>query len=337
MLNTKKTKKQHYVPRCYLNRWANEKHQISVFDKLNISEWTTNVYDVASENWFYDINQAELREDVLNLLHQNGVVPEEDEQFIEHFFSEEVENEYAELLRQIVDKEITPWYEQNCFFISQENKFLMSICMVYQYIRTKSSRQSIINSSKCIEHFLRDINCDEEVIKRHTIQRQEEKIIQGNMFFDIDHVTELAEAFCSLTWILGINKTITPLFTSDHPIGTYPHIKESIVSMSGIGSRGVEAYFPLSPNHILIMFDADYHIGIKGHDRKYVLLTDKEDVERYNRLCAYNSGQYVFSNEPGFSLVKIMIKDNPNIFSLPKTTLSYGGKTYTSTRMEDCQ
>lgn len=104
------------------------------------------------------------------MLHQNGVMPETDDQFIEHFFSEQVEDEYAELLKKIVDKEVTPWYEKNCFFISQDNKFLMSICLVYQYIRTKNSRESIIYSSKCIEEFLRDIKCDEDVIKRHTMK-----------------------------------------------------------------------------------------------------------------------------------------------------------------------
>lgn len=334
MSNNEKTKKQHYVPRCYLNRWTNEKHQINVFSKTNEKEWISNVYDVASERFFYDINHTELSESALNLLHQNGVDPKDDEQFIEHFFSEQVEDEYAELLKQIVDKEITPWYEKNCFFISEENKILMSICLVYQYIRTKSVRNSIADSSKCMEQWMRDMNCSEELINRYTIGTNEDEIIQGNMFFDIDHITKLAKSFYSLTWILGINRTNTTLFTSDHPIGTYPHIKDSLVSMSGIGSRGVEVYFPLSPNHILIMVDADYHTGFIGHDRRYVSITDVEDIERYNRLCAYNSGQYVFSKEVGFSVVRKMIEDNPDIFSLPKTTLSYGGKTYTPTGKE---
>ncbi len=331
MSNDEKTKKQHYVPRCYLNRWTNEKHQINVFNKFNKKEWVSNVYNVASERFFYDINHSELSESALNLLYQNGVNPKDDEQFIEHFFSEQVEDEYAELLKQIVDREITPWYEKNCFFISEKNKILMSICLVYQYIRTKSVRNSISDSSKCIEQWMRDINCSEELINKYTIRTNEEEIIQGNMFFDINHVTELAKSFYSLKWLLGINRTETMLFTSDHPIGTYPHINESFVSMSGIGSRGVEVYFPLSPNYILMMLDADYNMGFKGHDRRYVSITDKMDIKRYNRLCAYNSGQYVFSKEPGFVEIRKMIEDNPEIFSVPKTILSYGGKTYVPT------
>lgn len=335
MPNIEKTKNQHYVPRCYLNRWTNERHQINVFNKQKEKEWISNVYDVACERFFYDISYNELSASALDFLHLNGVNPEEDEQFIEHFFSEQVEGEYANLLKRLIDKDISSWYEKNCFFISKENKFLMSICLVYQYIRTKSVRDSINDTSKCMEQWIKDMNCDGEIMKRYLIGNHEKEIIQGNMFFDINNVTELTKSFCSLTWILGINRTNTPLFTSDHPIGTYPHIKDPIMSMSGIRSRGVEVYFPLSPNHILIMWDAEYHTEFRGQDRKYVSITEVGDIERYNRLCAYNSGQFVFANEPGFDTVRKMLNDNSDIFSMPKITLSHGGKIYTPIGMEN--
>lgn len=335
MANIRKTKKQHYVPRCYLKRWTNDNQQIHVFDKLNKKEWISNINDVASERFFYDISHKGLNESALEFLYQCGINPECDNQYIEHFFSEQIEDRYAVLLNTIIDKEISPWYEKNCFFISEENKFIMSIYLVYQYIRTKSTRDSIVSSSKCIENWLKDMNCSEEFIKKYTIGLNDDESIQGNMLFDINHITELASAFCSLTWILGVNRTDVALFTSDHPIGTYSHIKDSIVSMSGIGCKGVEVYFPLSPNLILIMVDADYHKTFKKYNRKCVSLKYVENIERYNRLCAYNSGRYVFSKDSEFSLVNRMIEDNPSIFSSSKITLSYGGKIYTPSEKMD--
>jgi len=52
-----KKKKQHYVPQCYLEAWAMpETHQINVYDKELRKSRVSNIIDVASENYFYDIN-----------------------------------------------------------------------------------------------------------------------------------------------------------------------------------------------------------------------------------------------------------------------------------------
>ena len=52
-----KKKKQHYVPQCYLEAWAMPgTHQINVYDKELRKPRVSNILDVASENYFYDIN-----------------------------------------------------------------------------------------------------------------------------------------------------------------------------------------------------------------------------------------------------------------------------------------
>ncbi len=56
MLGNRK-KKQHYVPQCYLEQWAIENtHQINVYDKVKKEDRQNNITDVASENYFYDID-----------------------------------------------------------------------------------------------------------------------------------------------------------------------------------------------------------------------------------------------------------------------------------------
>lgn len=47
-------KRQHYVPRFYLRRFANPKGQVSVFDRQMARSYTTSVENVAVEAGFYD-------------------------------------------------------------------------------------------------------------------------------------------------------------------------------------------------------------------------------------------------------------------------------------------
>ena len=324
-----KTKKEHYVPRCYLKRWGNENDQVCVFDKKKKRNWINNYYDVACERFFYDINSSELNKDALNFLHNHGIFPEEDEQFIENFFSKQVETEYGVLLKDLVDKEITPWYEKNCFFISEQKKIMFSICLAYQFIRTKTARQTISDTALCLEKWMNDMDCSSELKERYLLPKGEENIIQSNMFFDFNHITHIAETFFGLSWILRINKTDKDFFTSDNPIGTYPHVRKYGMSMSGIASEGVEVYIPLSPKHLLVMYDGKYHTEIKKHDRRFCAIDNVEDVDWYNRLSVHNSGQYIYSNQTGVDDIKKIVSEDREMIDLPKVSMSYGGKTYT--------
>ena len=45
-----KTKKEHYVPRCYLENWKNNKGQVWVYDRRLKKTRINNVYDYRN-NW----------------------------------------------------------------------------------------------------------------------------------------------------------------------------------------------------------------------------------------------------------------------------------------------
>ena len=283
---------------------------------------------MACEKFYYDIDYHELSEDKIAFLKSIGINPEKDEQFIEHFLAEHIENTYSKLLANIVNKELTPWHEKNCCFVNNQDRLDLALCLVFQYIRTKGTRNSIVDTSNCLEQLLKELNYSKETIERYTIKQKEERIVQGNMLLDINQIVDLMQSFWNLTWVLGINQTDVPFYTSDNPIGTYPHIRHSIMSMSGIGSKGVEVFLPLSPNHILLMFDRSYHTEISSYDGRYVSLDDIDDINHYNRLCTYNSSRCVFSCNPDFSLIEKILIDNPTVFEIPKVSISFGGKKY---------
>lgn len=79
-----------------------------------------NVYDVACERYFYDIDYKELSAQKIKLLKELGIEVSQDEQFLEHFFSRHVEGVFSDLLSKILDVDITPWYEKECFFFQSE-------------------------------------------------------------------------------------------------------------------------------------------------------------------------------------------------------------------------
>lgn len=63
--DTQKKIKEHYVPQCYLNAFANKmgkNYKFFVFDKYENEVRSENVLDYASERFFYDINFKKLLE-----------------------------------------------------------------------------------------------------------------------------------------------------------------------------------------------------------------------------------------------------------------------------------
>lgn len=327
--NTKKeTKKEHYVPRCYLKRWKNGKGQVSVYDKKCKTSRANNVNDIACERYYYDIDCKKLSAHKIELLREFGIEPTQDEQFIEHFLGGHVEGVYSELLKKILDKEITPWHEKNCFFISKEDKFHLAVCIAFQYIRTNETRRMLSDMSNCLGQALKAMNASEDVVEKYKIEKGDEKNIQGNMLLDIEHILDLTVSFFNLTWVLGINKTVATFYTSDNPIGTKAHVKNPYISMSGIKSEGVEVYFPLSPQHILIMCDGTFHKELEPFNRKYVPIEEILMVEHYNFHCVHNSNRCIYSKDGDFTVIKNILDENPKAFDIPKMQLSWAGKQF---------
>lgn len=54
------TKKEHYVPRCYLKNFVLDNDRINVFDKFKTQIRPQKIMDIAMENYFYDIKFDEL-------------------------------------------------------------------------------------------------------------------------------------------------------------------------------------------------------------------------------------------------------------------------------------
>ncbi len=94
----KEKKKQHFVPRFYLERWAIPgKYQVYVFNKQQKKSYPASIYDIASERYFYDIDFTGIfTEDDFKKFGLPRCDPKhiDDNQYIENFFANEVEDDF---------------------------------------------------------------------------------------------------------------------------------------------------------------------------------------------------------------------------------------------------
>ena len=327
----KKTKKQHYVPRCYLKAFVIPGTlQVHVYDKVTKRPRINNYEDVASENYFHDLSITEEERSILTeVLEANGKsIDDIDVQYIEHLFANDIEPVFSGLLeglRNAADN-FTPWYIKNCRILNMRQKIEFAFMLALQYIRTKGTRNRISDMLDC---FQQAVEARAASGKKENWSKFLDVNVKGThneMLMDIDNVLQLALSFLKHKWCLCINQTGMPIITSDNPIATMAHVWNGPVAMGGINSEGVEIAFPIAPNAILVMVDDDYH-SLPIHDLAFVPMSE-ESVEYYNAMQVRRAERCLFSSVQDFGVVERILAKHPDMFETPRVSLSWGGKVF---------
>ena len=240
------TKKEHYVPQCYLRNFSSKlnNEKINVFDKVK-GEVRLNqkILDNASERYFYDIDVSKIiceisqdkRQGFIDMINSHMDEFEGfNKQDIEKYFSSEIEEGFSSLLKSVIEntQNATKWYKTNCYSLTTNEKIPMSFYLAYQFIRTKKMREFFkegsIKFSKSIAVKLWNIqhpNAKEKLTIDNvdsTIGKETLKVQHAAMMFSSDTIEEFAKAFYEHEWIISINKTKIPFWTSDAPIVIQP-------------------------------------------------------------------------------------------------------------------
>jgi len=107
------------------------------------------------------------------------------------------------------------------------------------------------------------------------------------------------------------NKTGIPFITSDHPVVRYNQYFERHPSLSdsGLICRGLQMFFPLNPQYLLVLFDSDvYKVGGRNFKVTCVDVT-KDDVEALNTLQVVNAGEHLyFSQDVRQAYIEALVK-----------------------------
>ncbi|KGA96746.1 hypothetical protein AJ85_16910 [Alkalihalobacillus alcalophilus ATCC 27647 = CGMCC 1.3604] len=331
-----KVKNQHYVPRSYLKHFSNEKGQLWVYDKETDAVFPSNITNVASQRYFYDISFDEIfkviPEDEKKKLEEElsklGIDTKQDgyktiEQGIEDFFSTEIEGPYKSLLENIRSRYVLnpdPLFSEA---LTLEERHPLSLLIAYQIVRSKEFRKSLIETQNGVMQALVD-----RLAKTHdkdyeygsmTVKREHEiPSVEHAQFILGDFPIILAQSLVNHCWIVGVNQTTMPFYTSDNPVIKVAHKRHPIMSYEGYNSEGIEIALPISQKHILIMYERTYHKDYLELDNFFVPIKDVQNVIYYNALQVYQSNRQIYCHDKKFHLIRKMKREYGSLKRAPK-------------------
>lgn len=109
---------------------------------------------------------------------------------------------------------------------------------------------------------------------------------------------ELCQFATDLSWKLVVNKTSRFFLTSDHPAVFYNQFLETRKMGGGItaiNSRGLQIFLPISPSHLLMLFDKDvYRVGGRRQFAPYIETCNESDVATLNSLQVANADEVIY-------------------------------------------
>lgn len=294
-----RVKKQHYVPRLHLRSFTYDGLRLFVYDTFSGRSYGTNVADAASANYF---NDAPLDPETSQPGDRDPL------QRLEHYLSQ-IEGTAATaidlLIRGIelngrIDPSVRP----------DVARFL-----AVQVLRTQEAR---VGAAQIWEQL------KEALHGEHLAPSFEEWLAPGDrpdgaaitrarLLLDTSTVERIGETLLGHIWLVGLNDTGTPLWTSDHLFVRRAHLHDLVVGFSGLASPGIEIEFPLSPTMVLILAERTVHKAFAAYDGRTMKLIP-DNIVYLNSQQAVQCYQFVYAPTNDFALIDGMRQQRPELF-----------------------
>ena len=124
-------------------------------------------------------------------------------------------------------------------------------------------------------------------------------------FLGTSTIFEYAKYLWNKEWVVLVNKTKIPLWTSDNPISFYNTFGRSGYNM-GIFSPGIEIRFPLSSELLLFSYDPNTHPPILNKNKM-----SEDDVLLSNNTQIRTSTRFIYSAANSFEYASEYLKKYP--------------------------
>jgi hypothetical protein len=275
-----RTKNQHYLPQCLLERFTAE-GRLYVFDKTMGRRFCTSPRNVASEMYFYDLPAG-----------IKGVSV----QAVEQHFSK-LEGQLAEMLRLL-----TSDLDANRR-IPEEARDALAPHLVMLLLRTKEYRTQMTQRADFASLMMRRIGKVPPRIKSQALEH-------AKFMFNLRVSESFAAALRRHLWVVGRNDTAHPLYLSDAPIVRIPHRENEGCPQTGLTSPGIEIAFPISPRYILLLWERTHFAEVAARDRGIMVLP-AEAVRCYNAMQVLSAYQRIFCSADDFDLAREMVRAHP--------------------------
>lgn len=309
--NRQKKKKQHYVPRFYLEKFARqtrpEEFIILCFNKETEELYEQNTKQAAMERYFYDDGDPPVIEDKFSNFEQI----------------------HSKVYNKIIN-------DQTIEYLTIYDKIMMCHYILIQNERTRSAR---IRNAQITELLFKYGEHEIELPPYDSLNDEykdwflESRGAMGqiNIIFNpiemddgtVHHPYEVVRKMADLGWTLIQNDLKREFYTSDHPVFVYnpPIKKNETIRGFGIASyigKGVEIYFPLTPRLCLVLFDINNSYYMNYPLKRQVI---QKELDWINTQIIAMAHRTIFTKNNDFQFVRECINKFPELKDLNRLRL----------------
>lgn len=268
---------QHFVPRFYLQSWADEHGKIWAYDKVQDEVRHLSTSKVAGQKWFY---------------HERG-----EDQDLERAMSK-LEAGASRVLKDISAREEVQG-------LSEADRRVLNLYASVQMLRTPTKRLEVQQAVDSIRAAIGDRAAP-------TLQQQLDALTGSNLHLSIlRDAAVFVEHFDRLHLALEVNADDRALITSDHPLVFYNHFPQPQSGLSNLGlvSYGIQVLLPLSPRLELVFTDPRPWQAI-GAIPTRIPMTESGRVFQRSQQC-FNAQRFLYSSTNDFGWERKWLMEQP--------------------------
>lgn len=271
-------KQHHYVPKFYLDRFADTAGHVWAFDKSTDSSFCARPEKLAREGGFYEAP----------FLQGTGIDPAFLEQDLAGLEAEAARIMSAWIrLIEAGGRNVT---------ISEVDRGTISTYIAVQSLRTAEQRV-VLGQLTALRGSMPDLQA------YHVGILLEELLVQ-----------EVAEAIGECIWTFGRNDTGLPFYTSDHPVVVRVHPKRRCIHPLQLPNEGVEVMLPLSPTLMLYGYERSYFLSAEKFDGHVSPVQFTSVLVKSDNICQVgHSKSFVFCNRNAFEYARAFCAENPTV------------------------
>lgn len=283
-------KNQHVVPQVYLRPFASN-DTIHVLNKEDVKVFPSSIRNVGCEKYFYDIPPALL-------------VGTSDPQVVEKTLAD-IDGRFAQCRDAFIGDA-----EQRLAFSPKTKDSLVAFLAV-QWLRTQVMRQVLVSIAEATSTIP---GLDATLADVLNVPPESVSYMHARNIFNPEHQKEVQAILKSHIWLLAVNYTDMLFYASDSPVVQLPHAHDALGPRRGIASGGIEIAWPLSPRHMLLLFERTHHKHLEECENRIIPLLDASaDVLPYNQRQVAEAYRQVFSSDGNFKVAIELLEHQPDL------------------------
>jgi hypothetical protein len=271
-------KSQHYVPQFYLRYFSldNNKKNINLFN-LESQKYIVgaSIRHQSCKDYFYGKDGA-----------------------IESSLGQ-LESRSEEVFSNMIRNNIHPSYR------TKEHDVILAFTF-FLHLRTVESAET---QNEMLDRFVKQIVSKDPKIKDHLDSFR--AVYDNPTGAALQMMSSWYPILMDLAYKIILNCTERPFITSDHPVVLYNQFLESrrtIVSNTGLASKGLQVFFPISPKHLLLFYDKDTY-KVHGMFHRPVPLRNVADIDSINGIQSLNAtANLYFNGAVGDSYIRKLVE-----------------------------